>query len=65
MQLYREKQKHENNELNFYSKMKTISVIMEIFCTISEVKEMALTIHEIFMQVFCEINFETLYDFQI
>ena len=31
IQLYREKQKHENNELNFYSKMKTIYVIMEIF----------------------------------
>ena len=25
------KQKHENNELNFCSKMKTIYVIMEIF----------------------------------
>ena len=35
------------------------------FCTISEVKEMALTIDEIFMQLFCEINFAILYDFQL
>ena len=35
------------------------------FCTISEVKEKALTIDEVFMQLFCEINFATLYEFQL
>ena len=55
--------KRENNELIFFKNKDNLCNYGN-FCTISEVKEMALTIDEIFMQLFCDVNFAALYEFQ-